>query len=308
MKKLSPLTVKLFGIGFIVLLLLIGNVLINSKLEDREYSYHQALNSIETAAGGKFNSEGPYIAVPYEADEVEEFNNKTTTRKVTRYYYIHPESLRYETDLTSEKRTVGIYSAPVFKGSVKILADFKIDKNFSKIYSPENAFIILKISDRSLQNKPVYKINGKNVETHLTSGINLSGLTGNINLEKGNYHFETELKIHGSTTFSVDVSAADTFLSVKSDWSSPGFTRFDYLPDSRIITKDGFEAEWTLPFAADNENHKIGFDFVDPVNVYQKLDRAVSYGFLFIIVPFIVLFMFEALAKVNLHAVHYLLS
>lgn len=308
MKKFSPLTVKLIGIGFIVLLLLIGNVMIKSKLDDREYSYRQALKSIETAAGGNFISEGPYIAIPYEDEEIDDSNYKTTKRKITRYHFIHPEKLKYESDLTTERRTVGIYSSPVFKGSVKILADFKFEKTLPKNYTPANAFLVLKISDRSLQNKPVFKINDKNVDTYLSSVTGLSGLAGKINLEKGSYHFETELKIHGSTSFSVDVSASDTSLFVKSDWASPGFTRFDYLPDTRTIRKDGFEAEWSLPFAADNENHKIGFDFVDPVNVYQKLDRAVSYGFLFIIVPFIVLFMFEALAKVNLHTVHYLLS
>ncbi|MBQ4378052.1 MAG: inner membrane CreD family protein [Treponema sp.] len=309
MKKISPFSVKLIFIGFIVIILLIGNVLINSKLEDREYSYRSALKSIEESGGGRFDSRGPFIVIPYEETVNENIgNNKVETKTVTRYELIHPEILRYDSDLTSERRTLGIYSSPVFSGTMRIHADFEFSERLTSRYRPEDAFILLEISDRSLQSKPVFIINGEEHSTYLSGTQSIQGLASQIDLKNGKYTFDTELKIQGSTAFAVEVSASDTSLSVKSDWASPGFTGFDYLPNTRNLTDEGFTAEWTLPFANDYSRHQIGFYFIDPVNVYQKLDRAISYGFLFIIVPFIVLFMFEAIAKVNLHPVHYLLS
>lgn len=321
MKKFSPLSIKLIFIGFIMLLLIVGNVLIKSKLEDREFSYHTALDRIADASGGSLSSKGPYILIPYdqtivEKNALDKFEKKT----VTRYSYINPEVLRYESDLTSERRPLGIYSAPVFSGTLKIHAEFNASEKLPDRSHPENAFIILDIPDRSLQSKPVFVINGKNHETYLSkagwqyecdSNYNVkdsSGIAAKINFVNGKYTFDTELKIQGSTSFFVEVSASDTSLSVKSDWASPGFTGFDFLPNTRNLTDKGFTADWTIPFANADAGHKIGFIFIDPVNVYQKLDRAISYGFLFIIVPFIVLFMFEAIAKVNLHPVQYLLS
>ena len=318
MKKFSPLSIKLIFIGFIVLLLLVGNMLIKSKLEDREYSYHTALDSIAEASGGNLKSKGPYIVIPYEQTVVESNSSYTEKKSVTRYCYINPTILRYESDLKSERRNLGIYSSPIFSGSMKIHAEFNASEKLPARSHPENAFIILDISDRSLQSKPVFVINGKNHETYLSKTNrnyesdyppqNETGIAANINFASGKYSFETELKIQGSTSFAVEVSASDTSLSVKSDWASPGFTGFDYLPNSRKLTSEGFTAEWTIPFANAESGHTIGFSFIDPVNVYQKLDRAISYGFLFIIVPFIVLFMFEAIAKINLHPLHYLLS
>ena len=319
MKKISPLSIKLIFIGFIVLLLLVGNVLIKSKLEDREYSYHTALDSIAEASGDKLRSGGPYIVIPYD-ETVEEKNawDKIEKKTVTRYLYINPTTLRYEADLKSERRPLGIYSAPIFSGSMKIHADFDASEKLPARSHPEKAVVVLEIHDRSLQSKPVFVINGKNHDTYLSGiryAVNDTGsravsteIAANINFASGKYTFDTELKIQGSTSFAVEVSASDTSLSVKSDWASPGFTGFDYLPNTRKLTSEGFTAEWTIPFANAESGHTIGFSFIDPVNVYQKLDRAISYGFLFIIVPFIVLFMFEAIAKINLHPLHYLLS
>lgn len=318
MKKISPLSIKLIFIGFIVLLLLVGNVLIKSKLEDREYSYHTAQDRIAEASGGNLKSKGPYIVIPYEQTVVQSTSSYTEKKSVTRYFYINPTILRYESDLKSERRNLGIYSSPIFSGSMKIHAEFDASEPLPARSHPENAFVILDISDRSLQNKPVFVINGKNHDTYLSKANpnydgeypvkNETGIASKINFVSGKYTFETELKIQGSSSFVVEVSASDTSLSVKSDWTSPGFTGFDYLPNTRNLNNEGFTAEWTIPFANAESSHTIGFTFVDPVNVYQKLDRAISYGFLFIIVPFIVLFMFEAIAKINLHPLHYLLS
>ena len=309
MNKPSALTVKLILIGIIVILLLIGNTMIKSKLEDREYAYNSALRSISESAGGKFKSGGPVIVLPYEQTVYTKLPNGEEKKEVNRLHkFISPESLSYKANLETEKRTVGIYSAPVFSGDLTVKAEFEIEDLSSQKYKLDEAFLLFTISDRSLQSKPVFKINGKSHEVYLTSVTGFSGIASDIKLEKGKISFESDIKIRGALSFSTGVDATDTSLSVTSDWVSPGFTGYDMLPDRHEITEKGFQAEWSIPFADKNAGHSIGFDFIDPVNVYKKLDRAVTYGFLFIIVPFIVLFLFEAFARINLHPLQYLLS
>ena len=124
----------------------------------------------------------------------------------------------------------------------------------------------------------------------------------------------SNIAIRGAKTFSVVPAGSNTHMKVTCDWPSPGFTEGNWLPDSRTITKDGFTAEWSVPFSGiDASNDKqyrdfIGFKYIDPVDLYRKLDRSVTYGFLFIIVPFLIFFLFEIFAKISFHPVQYLLS
>ena len=104
------------------------------------------------------------------------------------------------------------------------------------------------------------------------------------------------------------LNSSSTMLAINGDWASPGFTGYSYLPDERTLSENGFSAVWNIPFDAGDGSHSIGFNFIQPVNLYMKLQRANTYAFLFIIVPFIVLFMFEIFASINLHPVNYLLS
>ena len=62
-----------------------------------------------------------------------------------------------------------------------------------------------------------------------------------------------------------------------------------------------------IPTKEKGKNY-VGFDLVQTVDIYKMVHRAISYGFLFIIVPFIVLFLFDVFMKINFHPLHYLLS
>ena len=104
MKRPSGFSVKLFFIGIVVLLLIIGNVMIKSKLEDRESAYHDALRSISESAGGSFESAGPFIVIPY--DETVLTKNSTDEyeqRTQRRYHFITAKSISYTANLVTEK-------------------------------------------------------------------------------------------------------------------------------------------------------------------------------------------------------------
>jgi len=51
----------------------------------------------------------------------------------------------------------------------------------------------------------------------------------------------------------------------------------------------------------------VGFDLLQPVDVYQQSERSIKYGALFIILTFAVMLLLEAIRAVPLHPIQYLL-
>ncbi len=298
---------KLVFIGAVILVLLVANVVIGSKIKDRKNVYETAVADINSSAGGEFSSQGFSIAIPYEVYNTN-YLGERTTKQSDGVHRIYPESVDYECTFGSEKRTLGIYSSPVFTGLLNINAAFKnvtLPQNTpSTIYYPEKAYLIYKVSDKNIMERPVFNVNKTENETYYKN----NGICCNLANPEGGYKVSASFKIRGAETMHFWLNSSSTTLAINGDWASPGFTGYSYLPDERTLSENGFSAVWNIPFDAGDGSHSIGFNFIQPVNLYMKLQRANTYAFLFIIVPFIVLFMFEIFASINLHPVNYLLS
>lgn len=316
MKKISPVSIKLISIGAIIGGLCIINALIGGKMKDRERTYNDAQYKISKSAGSSFIIHDVKIAIPYVEYYKAVENNKNVTKTEKGVKLITPEKVDYNADLKSEIRPLGIYSAPIYSGKVEINSKINLEtiSDTSDItYYPSKARIIIPIHSASLLDKPTFTVNKTDKETYFYSGNrsvpnDFDGIACDFNASKtGIYDFSTVLNIRGSLKFNVALDSAETKLSVKSDWPSPGFTDYSFLPDTHDINDAGFSAKWSIPFCSENEDNLIGFDYIEPVNLYKKLQRAQNYAFLFIIVPFIILFLFEIFASINLHPVHYLL-
>ncbi len=316
MKKTTSVVLKLVFIGVIVLILCLANLLIGGQMKNRENIYVDSQYEISHSAGGYFSLYSAYIAVPYDYTYTATENNQVHVKNGKGIKVFNAKHINYSADLNSEIRHLGIYQTPIFTGELKIDAVIEVQKledaDKCKYYF-EKSFLIIPISSTSLMERSTFKINGDDYETFYHSyseGIqnDKDGIACNLNITKsGIYNFSTTLKIRGAKTFRILLDSSETKLKIKSDWVSPGFTEFTYLPDTREITNKGFTAEWNIPFASENERNDIGFNFIEPVNLYKKLNRAYNYAFIFIIVPFVILFLFELLANVNLHPIHYLL-
>jgi inner membrane protein len=109
-------------------------------------------------------------------------------------------------------------------------------------------------------------------------------------------------------------------LSLNSPWQHPKFSG-DFLPLSRTISDQGFDAQWEVSSFASNMEEKIalcevnkceevlkgnfGVEFIEPVNVYLQSERSLKYGFLFIVLIFVAFFLFEVLKKLPIHPIQY---
>lgn len=315
-KFLGGIGIKLIFISLIIIALLIGLSCIKGQLSDREHTYKNAKTQISDSAGSNLYFTGPYIAVPY-TKTIEEFvyrdGRQFKEKRIAEegWHIIASDSVNIEAKLDSQARYLGIYSTPIYTGNASIYAVFNSKELIEKdgiSYKKDEAVLYMQLLNSSVLNNPVFKINDNDYSSDLFKIDEKIGIGTKINYDSEKLVLKTNIGLRGAEQFTYCISSKQTKMNLSCDWTSPGFTGFSYLPDKHDITDTGFTAQWNIPFGSDTRAQTIGFSFIEPVNLYQKLHRATKYGFLFIIVPFLVLFLFEIFAKITLHPVHYLLS
>ncbi|TMH70101.1 MAG: cell envelope integrity protein CreD [Betaproteobacteria bacterium] len=120
--------------------------------------------------------------------------------------------------------------------------------------------------------------------------------------------FSFTLELGGSEAFALAPLGADTALTMRADWPHPSF-QGRFLPAKHEISADGFSASWKVSrFAAQGaKSEQISVSFIEPVGLYQMLERASKYGFLFIGLTAAAFMLLELLRRLAIHPVQYAL-
>ncbi len=140
--------------------------------------------------------------------------------------------------------------------------------------------------------------------------------------EKKDYEFSIPIELRGSESLYFVPMGKLTQVNLKSNWASPSF-QGGWLPEKPKISDKGFEAKWQIPFLSRNfpqqwnddapvadvtlYNARFGVNLFSPVDNYHMAERSIKYNFLFIILTFAVLWLFEVTAGVKVHPLQYLL-
>ena len=340
-QAVDKLGAKPFIILLLVLLFLIPINMIQSLVRDREYYRDEAIRSVLLPKGGEPVLEGVLMAIPYthtvlhhyvDSDNQERVRQETTTR----YLFSVPQTMDYFTRVEPEYLTRGIFDVPVFACETK----------FSGIFSPA-AYQHLKISERDIRwdealllfgisNKknltslPVITVDGAVLEQSFTEPVVSpfrNALYYNLpaDFARNGFSYQVDARIQGGESISIVPLATDNNFSMESTWRTPGFSG-GWLPTERELGEEGFSAFWSIPglsttypkvwvVTEDNQGIAMGKDgteavqvgFVTPVDNYQKTSRSVKYAVLFLIIPFLAIFIFEIFTKVRIHPIQYCL-
>jgi inner membrane protein len=152
------------------------------------------------------------------------------------------------------------------------------------------------------------------------------------------------LELAGTRSIAMAPVADTTTVSLSTNWRHPAFGG-RFLPSERHVGDKGFDATWKVTslattaqqewvkgsplcalhasdvsagaYAGDMDGNdaprqsgcveSFGVDFMDPVNPYVLGDRATKYGLLFIALTFVGVGLVEALRRLRVHPVQYLL-
>ncbi|MEI8202418.1 MAG: cell envelope integrity protein CreD [Bacteroidota bacterium] len=324
----NSITLRLFVIGFLMLILLIPASMIQSLIYERQSKSDEAANEISSKWGEKQVLTGPIICVPF--NRLTKLENNQWT-KVRDFAYFLPEVLNIKGQLKPEIRYRGIYKTVVYGSDITIDGNF-IQPDFAGWKTTDEdifwneAFIMLGISDmKGIKNIINMKWNDSTIA--LNPGIEAkellaSGVSAPImlqNTDSNLHHFSFTIQLNGSKDLSFIPLGKETRLLLNSDWGNPSFSGA-FLPDKRDISDNNFSAEWKVLHLNRNFPQKwqgtqyslnesaFGVSLLLPVDEYQKNFRAAKYAIINIVLTFLVFFFMEILNKKRIHPIQYLLA
>lgn len=326
-------SVKVTIIGFLILVLLLPVGMIENLIFDRSNSRSVAELDIKNSWGGDQTVTGPILRLPYTVQKQTVYGSPYAEERVV---HLLADELLVTADVATEIRYRGIHKVPVFNADVNVSGRIDLDALESFGITAEQvrwsgAEIFLGVSDpKAISETPVIIANGSDVN-FMASGNGIEGLAPHLGatlgqrLETAQWGSELVLDIsvavNGSGSLRFLPLAENATVTMSANWASPGFIG-RRLPAAREIREDGFEASWRasslgrdLPAIwADDHPAQVsaiegafGARLIQPVGLYQLIDRATKYAVLFIGLSFVTYFLMEVLGNLKLHPLQYLL-
>ncbi|HYN21470.1 MAG TPA: cell envelope integrity protein CreD [Thermoanaerobaculia bacterium] len=325
---------KMIVTGLLILALNIPLMMVRGQIWERQQRRDSVVNEVASTWGRAQTLGGPVLTVPYLVHSKDEKGKITTWTQLAHFL---PESLKIDGELEPEMRRRAIFEVAVYRADLHGSGTF-LRPSFTEWGIPaqdilwEKAWLSIGIPDMRGILRGV-KLNWAGRALQLAPGGGVSGLW-NTGLrvpitglgqatEKQTFDFAFDLAIHGSETLSFLPFGKQNTVSLRSSWPDPSFSG-GFLPESRSVTSQGFQATWSVPYFGRSYPQKwldaaeavpenalnesaFGVDLYLPVDIYQKTERSVKYGMLFLVLTFLAFFLFEVFSPISLHPMHYLL-
>ena len=308
---------KTIVIGLLALVLLVPVLMIQGLIAERQARRNEAVTGIAEGWGKQQSVSGPYLSVPYERHWTEikrevvdgklrEVRNERSESRVLR---VPAASVEWTVDAEISEKARGIYKARLYsaklhtQGSIDVPARARFEDGTSR-YKWGTPRLAVGISDPL----GIRAASGSH-EFSPGAGEGLHGALKDFDFSKPQkVAFSIDLELGGSETFSLAPLGADTTIAMRANWPHPSF-QGRFLPAGHQIRADGFAASWKISRLAAQGMGDAGISvwFIEPVGVYQQLERASKYGFLFLGLTFGAFLLFELLRRLAIHPVQYAL-
>jgi inner membrane protein len=328
--------------GFLLSIPLLTIYLLNY---DRQSRSTEARASIAEGWGGAQTLTGPVIVVPYTVRRAVSqpnaqpaaANGVPVVDVVEEQLIIEPELVRMNTVLKPERRKRSIYESVVYQADHGGKASFVMPDNLTQLGVPvaalqwSKAKLSFGLSDVQglAGSAPSIKIAGKPLKLRRGASSLGEGFHGELDatsLQSAEITADFSFGFRGNGMLSLKPRGTETEWAVKSTWQSPSFKGL--LPNDRKIGKDGFSANWkagglalggTEPSPEYDDMDRVAdpskmvskgearVDLFEPVDIYNQVDRATKYGFLFIGFTFVAFLMFDVIGGARVSLVEYLL-
>jgi len=264
--------VKVAGIGFLILIMLIPMSMTRGVIHDRLGVSLDARRDIMHSWGGEQLIGGPVLVVPYTHTRVISFDRRDQrdagySERIEEEgeLYLLPQRLEIDATLVPEIRRRGIHEVPVYTANTVISGVFATPDTSGlglddAQFDWTRAFFTLPVSDaRAIRNSPSISINGEGINGKVAKfaagSASIAGfppqimaLAGNMLDEQGRnapLSFSIDLDLGGSDSLNYLPFGDTTEVTVRSSWQSPSFTGA-HLPETREVNAEGFLATWRV--------------------------------------------------------------
>jgi inner membrane protein len=332
-RAVSPTGKVVIKIGLLVLtvlVFLIPLIMIRGIIAERRDRSTAAIEEIISSRGGRQVVVGPVVSVPITIETKE----GEVTRQVSDTWRLIPEETSTSIVLEPETRSRGIFHATVYVARVSITGTFRVDVSpgddvrLPHVIHWEHSTLDLGLpSGSGLLGTPVAGWNDSTLEFDTgTTTLGRQEVTLSAGLPSGIgpgtvAAFSVDLVLTGGGSFMISPVAGNGSVTMSSSWPAPSFIG-SRLPTVRDVSETGFAAGYQTTALAmgvpgrwlisDGTEQRLGavpfgVELVTPVDHYVRVERSVKYGPLFVLLPFVALFLFEVFAAVRIHPIQYLL-
>ena len=322
------LFVKTILVGALALVLMIPVGMIRDLVAERQARRNEAVAGIAEGWGKRQTVATPYLVIPYERhwtvvrrETIDgKLNEKTTSYSESKTVTLPVASVDWAVDADLTEKTRGIYKARLYSakvtasGSINLPSRAALEDGTSR-YKWFNPRFVVGISDPlGIRVARGVTFGGKSYafapgssDAATAAGLH-APLEGFVLGKSETVDFNFTLELGGSEAFALLPSGADTAVTMRADWPHPSF-QGRFLPAKHEIGPDGFSAVWKVSrFAAQGaKSESIAVSFIEPIGVYQQLERASKYGFLFIGLTAAAFMLLELLRRLAIHPVQYTL-
>lgn len=327
----NTLVSSLLLLGVIVLVLQIPLAKLDSLIAERRQSQWQVQQEVTASWGGEQQIAGPYLIVPW----VETTSNRNFPIELPEtekhYVVLLPSRLEILARARPEVRYRGLYEVPLFQADVTVDADFSLPDLGSFVVKPEQwqwqeARIAMTLSDlKAITGAIEAKWQQSTLDVAPGSSAAPAGFHFPLPdpfAKSTTAHFSLTFSVNGSQRLMAAPLGRTSVISMAGGWPLPGF-QGEWLPNQRTVTEQGFDARWEIPFIArglpaqwqstyvdlkQDDLHWVGVQFQPEVDAYRQTERATKYQLLFLLLIFGFFWLFQVLAGVRLHPLHYLLT
>ena len=324
-------------IGALVIVMMIPAAMVRQIVRERSERAREVETEILESWGGELRFGGPVLRVP--CTRLEELTLRDDEGRTTKELretgfdlWVSPTRTSIEADLGTTRKSRGIFSVPVFSGLVRVDAAFDVAEALAGLAGHEKA----RLADAEIVVALENQKGLRGIESPRWGGRALSFKPGDAGLgllsggvraaapvaPDGRASLSMALAVQGGGRVRLLPLGEDVVASVRSDWTAPSY-RGDYLPGEQTLDGAGFTARWTVSHlsrgtplywtgsARGDESLSrafFGVDLLEVLDLYALNDRAVKYAVLFIVVPFLALFLIETLGRRPIHPVQYALA
>jgi inner membrane protein len=329
--------IKIAVIVVLAVALFVPVAMIQSLVAERQQRRDEAVNGIAEGWGKRQTLTGPYVALPYErtwtqiTQEVDDgkVRERRTERTESQVVHVPAENVTWVVSAEIGEKARGIYKARLYsvkleaQGTIRVPPNASLEDGKSR-YRWGTPRLVAGIGDphgiRAAGSVSVaakrYDFVPGTAEAALAGGLHvpLPELPG---ASAPMLPFSFSLELGGSEGFAIAPLGADTTVSMRADWPHPSF-QGRFLPARHAIGPDGFTADWKVsrfagqspsqaacPWPCGAMSEQLAVSFIEPAGLYQRLERASKYGFLFIGLTFAAFMLLELLRRLALHPVQY---
>lgn len=276
----ESITVKLFTVGFLVLILLIPSSWIQHLMNERQSRAGDVISEISQKWSGPQTVSGPILVIPFtKIEKIEKRNDVAEIIETTEKAFFLPEDLTITGTLDPETLHRGLFDAVVYAADMKIDAvfsrpDFKALGIQEELVHWQQAYLVYPVTHLGgIHSKPSLKAGGQLLEVApsgntgvSTKKYSIEAKDPEIALANNAYEFSANgltaplkwqsaddfkpavsvnIDLRGSQRLNIVPAGKTTTVDLQGTWSDPSFDG-ESIPEVRDVTDKSFSATWNV--------------------------------------------------------------